>query len=65
MTGFGFRILDALVVDIEPDYTVKDAMNEQNASETGLLVTRGVTVGQVVVCALRLKRRPKLRRSCW
>ncbi|KAF4754935.1 HIR complex subunit [Perkinsus olseni] len=32
MTEFGFRILDALVVDIEPDYTVKEAMNEQNAS---------------------------------
>lgn len=33
MTGFGFKILNALVTDIEPDQKVKDSMNEINAAQ--------------------------------
>ncbi|GMI20689.1 hypothetical protein TrRE_jg6267 [Triparma retinervis] len=33
MTGYGYEILDTLVVDIDPDRKVKNSMNEINASK--------------------------------
>src|SRR5690606_31312843 len=33
MGSFGFDIVNVLVTDIEPDYKVKEAMNEINAAE--------------------------------
>jgi len=33
MTEYGYSILDALVVDIDPDRKVKNSMNEINAAK--------------------------------
>jgi hypothetical protein len=37
MTNYGFEIVQTLIVDIEPDETVKRAMNEINAGKNSLL----------------------------
>lgn len=34
MSGYGFEIVQTLIVDIEPDAQVKRAMNEINAGKT-------------------------------
>ncbi|KAL3697420.1 hypothetical protein R1sor_011496 [Riccia sorocarpa] len=40
MTNYGWEIVQTLIVDVEPDETVKKAMNEINAAQRSRLATR-------------------------
>lgn len=47
MSAYGYEIVQTLIVDIEPDEHVKRAMNEINAGELSMIVSRLFSVNQV------------------